>query len=115
MIEFIDRVPSTNMANKKIIEYADGRSETVTITPADNATVIGTAINREHLMAIQGFNAKTTVFNSNGSITETNSKGETLTITFNSNGSITEVFKGSKTITKTTSFGSDGKITEVIS
>ena len=115
MIELIDRVPSANMSNKKVIEYSDGRSEVVTITFADNATTLGTPINRDTLMAMQGFHAKTTVFNSNGSITETNGKGETLTTTFNSNGSITETFVGSKTITKTTSFGSDGKITEVIS
>lgn len=115
MIEFVDRVPAENMANKKVIEYADGTSEVVTIISADNASVLGTPINRSNLMAIQGFVAKTTVFNSNGSITETNGNNETLTTTFNSNGSITEKFVGSKTITKTTSFGSDGKITEVIS
>lgn len=115
MIDFLDRVPAANMSNKKVIEYADGTSEVVTITAADNATTLGTPINRENLMAIQGFIAKTTVFNANGSITETNAKGETLTTVFNSNGSITETFKGSKTIVKTTSFGADGKITEVIS
>lgn len=115
MIELIDRVPSANMSNKKVIEYSDGRSEVVTITFADNATILGTPINRDTLMAMQGFHAKTTVFNSNGSITETNGKGETLTTTFNSDGSITETFVGSKTITKKTSFGSNGQITEVIS
>lgn len=75
----------------------------------------GTPLNRANLMAIQGFVANTTVFNKDGSITETNGNGETLTTTFNSDGSITETFVGSKTITKRTSFGSDGKITEVIS
>lgn len=115
MIEFIDRVPATNMANKKTIEYSDGRSEQVTITSADNATTIGTPINRANLMALQGFVGKTTKFNSDGSITETNAKGETLTTTFNTDGSITETFKGSKTITKKTSFNSDGSITEAIS
>lgn len=75
----------------------------------------GTPINRENLMAIQGFVANTTVFNANGSITETNSKGETLTTTFNDDGSITEIFVGKKTITKNTTFNSDGSITEVIS
>ena len=79
------------------------------------ATQKGTPINRANLMAIQGFEAKTTVFNSNGSITETNGKGETLTTTFNSDGSITEKFVGSKTITKKTSFNADGTISEVIS
>ena len=115
MIEFIDRVPANNMANKKTIKYADGRSEQVTITSADNATTIGTDINRANLMALQGFIARTTKFNSDGSITETNGKGETLKIVFNDNGSITETFTGTKTIIKTTVFNNDGSITEVIS
>lgn len=72
----------------------------------------GTPINRDNLMAAQGFEAKNTVFNSDGSITETNVDGYTLTITFNSDGSITEKFTGEKTITKKTSFNSDGSIKE---
>ena len=115
MIEFLDRVPAAGMANKMTIEYADGTSEQVKITSADNATEVGTAINRANLMAIQGFVAKTTKFNSNGSITETNGKGETLTTVFNADGSITETFKGKYTLTKKTTFNSDGSITEVIS
>lgn len=79
------------------------------------STQNGTPINRANLMAIQGFVANTTVFNADGSITETNGKGETLTTTFNSDGSITEKFVGSKTITKTTTFDASGKIMEVIS
>lgn len=75
----------------------------------------GTPINRSNLMAIQGFEAKNTVFNSDGSITETNANGETKTTTFNADGSITETFVGEKTITKTTTFNSDGSITEVLS
>ena len=75
----------------------------------------GTPINRENLMAMQDFIAKDTVFNADGSITETNSKGETLTTTFNSDGSITETFAGEKTITKTTTFNADNSISEVIS
>ena len=75
----------------------------------------GTPINRANLMAIQGFVAKTTVFNDDGSIVETNDKGETLTTTFNDDGSITETFVGSKTITKTTKFETNGSISEVIS
>lgn len=75
----------------------------------------GTPINRANLMAIQGFVAATTVFNTDGSIVETNSKGETLTTVFNANGSITETFRGAYTITKTTTFNSDGSISEVIS
>lgn len=78
-------------------------------------TQSGTPINRANLMALQGFVAKTTVFNSDGSIVETNNKGETLTIVFNSDGSITETFKGKYTMTKVTSFDADGNVVEVIS
>lgn len=75
----------------------------------------GTEINRLNMMAIQGFISKTIVINVDGSIIETNSKGETLTTTFNDDGSIVEVFKGEKTITKTTTTNEDGSIVEVIS
>ena len=74
----------------------------------------GTPINRDNMMAIQGFIANNTIFNADGSITETNSKGEVLTTVFNEDGSITEIFMGEKTITKTTSF-SGNTISEVIS
>ena len=109
--EFIDRVYS----GKKIIKYENGTTQTVTIENAEDATVEGTPINRENMMALQDFIAKNTIFNSDGSITETNGKGETLTTTFNDDGSITETFVGEKTITKTTTFNADGSISEVIS
>lgn len=115
MIDFLDRVPATNMSNKKTIEYADGRSEVVTITAADNATEVGTPINRANLMAMQGFEAKTTVFNADGSIVETNGKGQKLTTVFNADGSIKQTFVGTKTMVKTTTFNTNGSITEVIS
>lgn len=115
MIDFVDRVPAAGMSNKKVIEYADGRSEVVTITAADNATTLGTPINRDNLMGLQGFGAKTVKFNANGSITETNAKGQTLTTVFNADGTITETFVGEKTLVKTTRFNSDGTISEVIS
>ena len=74
----------------------------------------GTPINRDNLMAMQGFIANNTIFNADGSITETNSKGEVLTTVFNDDGSISETFVGEKTITKTTTFNTDGSITEAI-
>ena len=79
------------------------------------STQSGTPINRANLMAMQGFIAKTTVFNADGSVVETNGKGETLTTVFNEDGSITETFVGTKTIVKTTVFNDDGSITEVLS
>ena len=78
------------------------------------STENGTDINRAFLMAIQGFQAQTTVFNADGSIVETNGLGQTKTTVFNADGSITETFAGEKTITKTTTFNSNGTITEVI-
>lgn len=85
MKEFIDKLPSQN----------------------------GTPLNRATLMAMQGFASKTTSFNSDGSITETNSDGETLTMRFNSDGSITETFVGKQTIVKTTRFEGQTIIEEV--
>lgn len=73
----------------------------------------GTPLNRENLMAVQGFEAMTTTFNDDGSIVETNGNNQTLTTTFNDDGSITEIFVGDKTISKTTTF-SDNGISEVI-
>ena len=57
---------------------------------------------------------KTTVFNEDGSITETTELYECVTV-FNEDGSITETktFSDSSTITKTTTFNDDGSITEV--
>lgn len=75
----------------------------------------GTPINREAMMAVQGFEAKTTTFNADGSIVETNANGETKTTTFGADGSIVITFSGQKTITKTIVFNSDGRILEVLS
>lgn len=75
----------------------------------------GTKINRKNMLAIQGFLNNTTVFQGDNRIIETNSDGETLTTIFNSDGTITEIFVGEKTITKTTSFLADGSIVEVLS
>lgn len=78
------------------------------------STESGTNINRAALMALQGFQAQTTVFNGDGSITETNGLGQTKTTVFG-DGVVTETFVGVKTITKTTTFNNDGSISEVIS
>lgn len=75
----------------------------------------GTPINREAMMALQGFEAKTTKFNTDGSIVETNANDETLTTIFNADGSITERFVGEKTITKITTFGESNITEEVLS
>lgn len=93
----------SNVGSDNMIEFIDKTSEQS-----------GTPINRANLMSLQGFEPTETVFNSDGSITQTNSHGETLKVIFNSDGSISEVFTGEKTITKITKFSQNGKITEVI-
>ena len=80
----------------------------------------GTPINRKNLMAMQGFVATETyppTKNELGEIqiiqinTETN---EQLITTSKQNKQIEEKFIGEKTIIKTTTFNSDGSISEVI-
>lgn len=82
----------------------------------------GTKITREALMAMQGFIGVTVTYNDDGSIVETNSKGQTRTITFETDGNvttITEVFKGDATIKKVTTITEDtygvvSSVTEVV-
>ena len=91
-----------------MIEFIDKTSEQA-----------GTPINRKNFMALQGFEAQTTTFNEDGSITETNAMGHTKTTTFGvdaeGNSTVKETFVGEKTITKTTTFNQDGSVSEVIS
>ena len=62
-----------------------------------------------------GLSNKTTVFNADGSITETTAD-EVKTFIFNSDGTITETtVKNGTTVVKTTYFDADGTIREVIS
>lgn len=75
----------------------------------------GTPLNRANLMGMQGFVPSTTVFGSDGTITETSTSGHSLVTRFNNDGSISETFTGEKVITKTTYFDDDGSIREVIS
>ena len=114
LIEFIDHISGEGKQGRYKLTREDGTTENVTLELNDDAEVEGTNLNRENLMAMQGFIANNTVFNKDGSITETNGKGEVLTTVFN-NSSITETFVGEKTITKTTTFNADGSILEVIS
>ena len=74
----------------------------------------GTPINRITMMAVQGFCDKQTVFNDDGSITETNNDGDIKLTTFNDDGSITETIIATNgvTISKMTIFNPDGSISE---
>lgn len=112
MKDFLDRTPT--IPGRRKITHTDGTSELVTVEMADEPTENGTPLNREAFMALQGFEQKQTVFNADGSITETNELGETKVTTFNSDGSISEVFtnKDGLQIGKKTLFNSDGSIQE---
>ena len=114
MKNFNDRVPVN--PNRYKVTDESGNVSYATIERADNATVAGTALNREAFMALQGMEAAEAAFNADGSITETYSTG-TLVTTFAANGSVVETFTGTgeQVITKTTVFNADGSISEVIS
>ena len=76
----------------------------------------GTPLNRDYLMALQGFDAVSTITREDGTIVETNALGQTKTTRFDDdNEQIIETFVGEKTITKTTTFHASGLVTEVVS
>jgi hypothetical protein len=67
-------------------------------------------------MAMQGFQPLTTTFSTDRkTITETDKNGHAKITVFNDDGTVTETFRGEKTLTKTTTFNADGSITEVVS
>ena len=77
----------------------------------------GTPINRENLMAIQGFVGMTTeklIENGLIVIKQTNSEGHELKTVKNADGSFTQTFTGEKVISKTIK-KQNGKIVEVVS
>lgn len=74
----------------------------------------GTPVNREKLMALQGFEAVDITVNEDGSITETNRNGDTLTTKLDDNLLTgTQVFVGEKTIQKSVRV-ENGKIEVII-
>ena len=121
LIEFIDHIAGEGKQGRYKLTKEDGSSENITLELNDGAEVEGTPINRENLMAVQGFVSTKTLPPTKNELgeeqiiqinTETN---EQLITTFKLNGEIEEKFIGEKTITKTTTFNDDGSITEVIS
>lgn len=114
MKDFKDRQPTK--AGRRKLTFDDGTSKFATVEMADEPTAEGTALNREAFMALQGFAENTTIFNADGSITETNALGEEMKTVFNADGTIDEIFTnrdGSK-IGKRTIFRSDGSIAETM-
>lgn len=73
----------------------------------------GTLINRDFLMAIQGFDNITTSINPDGSINQITENGDLKTIKFQ-NGEIISILFGEKPITKTITVANN-QILEVLS
>lgn len=97
--------------NKKMKEFIDKTSERK-----------GTPLNRENMMAVQGFKNSTISIVENGNVTTVIETSDdtvyTTTVTENPDGSVTvvEVLEGEKTITKTTEISAEGDlISEVVS
>ena len=96
-----------------------GAPDEYTLIRADAPINVGTSVNAKILRGIYGMENAKTIFNSDGSIVETDPDTRTsLKTIFNSDGSISEVMTDGETgrvIEKKTIFNSDGSITEVIS
>jgi len=78
--------------------------------------IAGTPVNRLKLMAMQGFESSETSFSTDGNtITEVYSDGTLVTVI--SGSIITETFTGTdgKVMAKTTTFNTNGTISEVVS
>lgn len=101
---------STSAAN---ITYDNTRSE----LSSDRVQGAIDELANKFLMLMNNFIAKNTVFNADGSITETDAAGHIHDIVFTSTTVITETLKDSNNTllaTKTTTFNNDGSITEAI-
>lgn len=114
MIDIKDRIVQYPSRYKLL--PVGGTTDTYDLSPVQGTiTELGTDVNRALFMAVQGFYGNNTVFNPDGSITETNQVGDVKVTTFNPDGSITEVFTADgNSITKNTVFNSDGSISEVL-
>ena len=87
------------------------------LTRADQPTQAGTAVNAALLNAIYGFDNIQTTFQSNGDILQRDpNTGAQILTHFNSDGSIIETFSqgSAPALVKTTTFGADGSISEVL-
>ncbi len=90
---------------------------TYDLTRADNPTQAGTPLNAALLNAIYGFDNVNTTFQSNGDILQKDpNTGAQILTHFNADGSIKETFsQGSNpALVKTTTFNSNGSISEVL-
>lgn len=121
MIEFIDHIAGEGKQGRYKLTKEDGTTENVILKLDDDAEIEGTPINRENLMAMQGFSNCNTYEDVNELgekqiIEDYIDRNEKLITTFKLDGKIEEKFIGEKTITNTCSLGIGDYISsEVIS
>lgn len=121
LIEFIDHISGEGKQGRYKLTKEDGTTENVTLELNDDAEVEGTNLNRENLMAMQGFSKCNTYEDVNELgekqfIEDYVDRNEKFITTFKKNGQIEEKLVGEKTIAKTYSFGiGDNISSEVIS
>ena len=92
-----------------------GKTDTYDMVRADEPSEVGTPLNRDLFMKMQGFEDSTTTFNEDGSITEVGTTGYLRTV-YNANGSITETFSAyaGPRYVKNTVFNEDGSISVTV-
>ena len=116
MRDFVDRV--AGQPNRyKITPEGGGEPYFVTIERADIPSIEGTVINRNALMALQGFAAGTTSFPSGMVAKKVMDNGDTLEVYAEEGGSILKVFTGKESgqqIRQRISFNADGTIREEV-
>lgn len=112
MRNFKDRI--STIVDRKKITFEDNQGERFAIVEfADEATELGTDINRTNMMGVQGYVNSDITFNPDGSITTIYPNNVIETTIFNDDGSIKQEYNLDGEIkNKFTYFDEDGSITE---
>lgn len=121
MKDFIDRI-SGKPNRYKMTKENDGSSEYVTMQLEDEASKVGTPLNREAFMAVQGFRGADTTISKSGNattiITDFADGGKSVTNIskdISGNTIITELYTGfsGESIKKTTTISKSGDVTNI--
>lgn len=120
MKDFLDRIPT--QAGRRKITHADGTSEYVTVEMADEPSVVGTPLNREAFMNVQGFSNENTTISKSGNVTTVTithgDGGKTVIIITKNSSTLTTVVSkytgpSGKEITKTTTIDTSSSVTRI--
>jgi hypothetical protein len=112
-----EAVSGIHIASYEVAGIVKLNPETMTVDEHGVINPIGAVADESTFLLHYGFVAVDTVFNDDGSITETDSVGYKRTTVFNSDGSITEyIYSPQNELlrTKFTTFNSDGSIDETV-